>query len=106
MAFPVLLESFAIRRGSGGKGRHRGGDGTTRRLRFLEAMEAAILSGHRSVPPFGLDGGGPGERGRNWVERADGSRDELGGADRTTVAPGDVFVIETPSGGGYGAPEA
>ncbi|MEE8545739.1 MAG: hydantoinase B/oxoprolinase family protein, partial [Alphaproteobacteria bacterium] len=104
--FPVLLESFAIRRGSGGKGRHRGGDGTTRRLRFLEAMEAAILSGHRIVPPFGLDGGGPGERGRNWVERADGSVDELGGADRTTVAPGDVFVIETPSGGGYGAPEA
>jgi 5-oxoprolinase (ATP-hydrolysing) len=100
--FPVLLEGFHIRRGSGGKGRHRGGDGTVRRLRFREAMTAAILSNRRKVPPFGLDGGEPGECGRNWVERTDGTRQDLSGTDRTEMAPGDVFVIETPSGGGFG----
>ncbi len=102
--FPVLLESFEIRHGSGGRGRHTGGDGTTRRIRFLEAMEAAILSGHREVPPFGLEGGAPGECGRNRVERADGTMVTLKGCDRIEVGPGDVFVIQTPSGGGYGAP--
>ena len=104
--FPVLLESFAIRRGSGGRGRHRGGDGTTRRLRFLEPMTAAILSSHRTVPPFGVRGGEPGEPGRNWVERADGSRTDLSGTDMTEMGVGDVFVVETPAAGGYGAPES
>ncbi len=100
--FPVLLESFAIRRGSGGAGRHRGGDGVVRRIRFREAMTAAILSGHRRVPPYGLAGGAPGALGRNWVERADGGIERFGGTHAIDVAPGDVFVIETPGGGGYG----
>jgi len=100
--FPVLLEDFRIRRGSGGQGRHRGGDGTVRRIRFLEPMTAAILSSHRKVAPFGAAGGGAGALGRNWVERADGSRLELSGTDKAEVGPGDVFVIETPGGGGYG----
>ena len=101
--FPVRLESFAIRHGSGGGGRWRGGDGAVRRVRFLEPMTAAILSGHRLVPPHGMAGGEPGVAGRNWVERADGSRVELGPIDQTEMAAGDVFVIETPGGGGYGA---
>jgi 5-oxoprolinase (ATP-hydrolysing) len=102
--FPVLLESFEIRPGSGGRGAHRGGDGTTRQLRFLEEMELAILSGHRRIPPYGVGGGEPGERGSNWVERTDGSRTEMSGADATVMRPGDVFVLQTPGGGGYGAP--
>ncbi len=102
--FPVLLESYEIRHGSGGGGRWRGGSGGTRRVRFLEAMTASILSGHRDIPPHGLAGGRAGERGRNWVERADGTRLELGGADKAEVAAGDVFVIQTPGGGGFGPP--
>src|SRR5690606_32298101 len=70
--FPVLLEAFRIRRGSGGRGRHRGGNGVVRRIRFLKPMTAAILSSHRRVPPFGAEGGEPGAVGRNWVERSDG----------------------------------
>ncbi|GAB2176823.1 hydantoinase B/oxoprolinase family protein [Dongia sp. agr-C8] len=101
--FPVLLEEFRIRRGSGGKGRHKGGDGVVRRVRFLEAMTAAILSGHRVVPPYGMAGGGNGALGRNSVERKDGSVVTLGGTDKAEMRPGDVFVIETPGGGGYGA---
>ena len=103
--FPVLLESFAIRAGSGGRGKWRGGDGAIRRVRFLEAMTAAILSGHRRIPPYGMAGGEPAQVGRNWVERVDGSTLKLGGADKAELVPGDVFVIETP-GGGYGKPEA
>jgi 5-oxoprolinase (ATP-hydrolysing) len=103
--FPVLLESFAIRRGSGGDGRWRGGDGAVRRVRFLEPMTAAILSGHRLVRPHGLAGGGPGMAGRNTVLRAGGERVELGPFDQVEMAAGDVFVIETPGGGGYGRPE-
>jgi len=103
--FPVLVESFAIRRGSGGQGRHRGGDGTVRRIRFREAMTAAILSGHRRVPPYGLAGGAPGAVARNWVERTDGRREEFGGTHAIEMRPGDVFVIETPGGGGYGRAE-
>jgi 5-oxoprolinase (ATP-hydrolysing) len=102
--FPVLLERFAIRRGSGGAGRWRGGAGVVRRVRFLEPMTAAILSGHRRVPPYGMAGGAAGDVGRNWVERADGTRTALGGADTAELGAGDVFVIETPGGGGYGAP--
>ncbi len=103
--FPVCLESFAIRRGSGGKGRHRGGDGATRRVRFLEAMTAVILANHRRVPPFGVAGGAAGEVGRNWVERAAGGCEDFGATARIEMLPGDVFVIETPSGGGFGAPD-
>jgi 5-oxoprolinase (ATP-hydrolysing) len=102
--YPVLLESFEIRQGSGGAGRWRGGDGAVRRVRFLEPMTAAILSGHRLVAPHGLAGGAPGMPGRNYVVRADGRREALGPYDQTEMSPGDVFVIETPGGGGYGAP--
>jgi 5-oxoprolinase (ATP-hydrolysing) len=100
--YPVRLESFEIRRGSGGRGRWRGGDGAVRRLRFLEPMTAAILSGHRRVRPHGMAGGGAGEAGRNSVLRADGSRLDLGPFDQVEMGAGDVFVIETPGGGGYG----
>ncbi len=104
--FPVLLESFAIREGSGGRGKWRGGNGIVRRVRFLEAMTAAILSGHRRIPPYGMAGGEPGKLGRNWVERKDGSILQLSGADKAELEPGEVFVIETPGGGGYGTPVA
>lgn len=100
--FPVLLEEFSVRRGSGGKGKHRGGDGAVRRIRFLEDMTAGILSNRRKVPPFGLDGGEPGQLGINRVERADGRVEMLGATAAVEMAPGDVFVIETPGGGGYG----
>ncbi len=100
--FPVVLESFSIRDGSGGAGRYRGGHGIIRRLRFEEAMTAAVVSGHRRVPPFGVAGGEPGKCGHNYVERADGAVTELSGTDGTEMLPGDVFVIETPGGGGYG----
>jgi 5-oxoprolinase (ATP-hydrolysing) len=72
-------------------------------VRFREAMTAAILSGHRIVPPYGMAGGEPGAVGRNWVERKDGSREEFGGTHAVAMAPGDVFVIATPGGGGFGA---
>jgi 5-oxoprolinase (ATP-hydrolysing) len=101
--FPVRLESFEIRHGSGGRGRWRGGHGAVRRVRFLEPMTAAILSGHRLVCPHGLAGGEDGAAGRNAVLRADGSRTELGPFDQTEMAAGDAFLIETPGGGGYGA---
>ena len=100
--FPVLLESFAIRGGSGGKGERKGGNGAIRRMRFLEAMTASILSGHRRIQPYGIHGGEPGALARNWVERTDGSREEFGGTWSIDVKTGDVFVIETPGGGGYG----
>ena len=101
---PVILESFTIRRGSGGKGKYRGGDGVIRRVRFREAMTAAIVSLSRRVAPFGMAGGEPAMTGRNYVERIDGSIEELTGTDSAEMNPGDVFVIETPGGGGYGKP--
>jgi len=101
--YPVRLDSFAIRRGSGGAGRWCGGDGAVRRLRFLEPMTAAILSGHRRVPPYGMAGGLPGAVGRNTMVRADGSIVALAACDSAAMQPGDVFVIETPGGGGCGA---
>jgi 5-oxoprolinase (ATP-hydrolysing) len=101
--FPVRLESFEIRHGSGGRGRRRGGHGAVRRVRFLEPMTAAILSGHRLVRPHGLEGGEAGAPGRNFVQRAGGGVSELGPFDQTEMAAGDVFVIESPGGGGYGA---
>jgi 5-oxoprolinase (ATP-hydrolysing) len=100
--FPVLLEDFTIRKGSGGHGAHRGGDGTVRRLRFLEPMTAAILSGHRRVPPYGMAGGEPGACGLNRLERANGSDVALQETGQVEAEAGDVFVIETPGGGGYG----
>ncbi len=102
--FPVRIDEHSIRQGSAGKGKWHGGNGATRRVRFLEPMTAAILAGHRRIAPYGMAGGGPGDVGRNWVERADGSRTDLSYADETQVAAGDVFVIETPGGGGYGVP--
>lgn len=101
--FPVLLESYAIRAGSGGAGRWKGGDGGVRRVRFLEAMTASILSNGRTVPAFGMAGGAPGALGVNRIERADGRRESLDHIGQAEMAPGDVFVIETPGGGGYGA---
>ena len=100
--FPVLLEAFSVRRGSGGAGAHRGGDGAVRRIRFLEPMTAGILSNRRAIPPFGLDGGAPGAAGINRVERAGGSSETLGATATAEMAAGDIFVIETPGGGGYG----
>jgi 5-oxoprolinase (ATP-hydrolysing) len=104
--FPVLLESFAIRLGSGGAGRWHGGNGAIRRVRFLEPMTAAILSGHRRTAPYGMAGGSPGEVGHNRLCRADGSVMELGACNQVEMNPGDSFVIETPGGGGYGKPGA
>jgi N-methylhydantoinase B/oxoprolinase/acetone carboxylase alpha subunit len=100
--FPVLLESFSIRPDSGGKGQHRGGNGVIRRLRFLEPMTAAILSSRRKISPFGLQGGEAGKVGKNYVERRDGKIEKLGSTAIAPMNPGDVFVIETPGGGGYG----
>jgi 5-oxoprolinase (ATP-hydrolysing) len=101
--YPVRVESYEIRHGSGGNGKHTGGNGGIRRLRFLETMTLSTLTGHRRVPAFGLDGGEPGAVGRHWVEHPDGTVTEMAGCDTVTVRENDVFVIETPGGGGYGA---
>ena len=103
--FPVLLEDFTIRKGSGGLGRHPGGDGTIRRIRFLEPMTAGILSGHRRIPPYGMAGGDSGTCGNNRLERSDGEIVTLAGTGRVEAEAGDVFVVETPGGGGYGSPK-
>jgi 5-oxoprolinase (ATP-hydrolysing) len=103
--FPVRLEAFAIRRGSGGKGRFNGGDGVVRRIRFLEAMDAAMLANRRIIAPFGLAGGGDGTTGRTFVERADGRIETIGSVGSAAMQPGDSFIVETPGGGGYGAPD-
>jgi len=104
--FPVRLERFARRRGSGGIGRWRGGDGVVRVLRALEPITLAILSGSRRVAPFGLAGGGEGRCGRNALLRADGGCEELGGSAQVAMEPGDLFVLETPGGGGWGVDPA
>ncbi|CCK31571.1 5-oxoprolinase [Streptomyces davaonensis JCM 4913] len=101
---PVRLDEFAVRPDSGGDGRWRGGDGAVRRIRFLEPMTVSTLAQHRRIPPYGLAGGAPGALGAHRVERADGTVTELGGSDTADVGPGDVLVIETPGGGGYGSP--
>ncbi len=103
--YPVLLESYAIRAGSGGAGRWHGGNGGVRRVRFLEPMTASILSNNRLIAPFGMAGGLPGATGRNWVERTDGTCEELAHIGSVEMAAGDVFIIETPGGGGYGKPQ-
>ncbi len=101
--FPVRLESYAIRHGSGGNGRWQGGNGGVRKIRFLEAMTASILSNNRLHAPFGMAGGEPGAKGRNTVVRADGRVEEIPHVGKTEMQAGDSFVIETPGGGGYGA---
>ncbi|MFI6289693.1 hydantoinase B/oxoprolinase family protein [Streptomyces sp. NPDC051018] len=100
--FPVRVDAFSVRGGSGGTGRWRGGDGVVRRIRFLQPMTVALLTGHRRVAPYGMAGGGPGALGENRVERSDGSLTRLGGADATDVGVDDVLVVRTPGGGGYG----
>lgn len=100
--YPVQVEELQIRKGSGGSGKHRGGNGVVRKIRFRERMTAAIVSGHRVIPPYGMNGGSPGAVGHNEVVRADGTRDELGGIAEVTVENGDLLIIETPGGGGYG----
>jgi len=100
--FPVRVDEFSIRKGSGGEGAHKGGDGAKRKLTFLEPMTATFLSLHRDTDPYGLEGGQAGSRGRNSVIRKDGTVLELKGNDEATLFPGDAVVIETPGGGGFG----
>jgi len=100
--FPVQLDSFAIRRGSGGAGAHRGGDGVERRIRFLKPMTAVLLANRRRVSPFGLKSGDGAAPGANWIERADATREQFGATHQALMEPGDVFVIQTPGGGGFG----
>jgi 5-oxoprolinase (ATP-hydrolysing) len=103
---PVVLEQFSIRRGSGGRGRWSSGDGTRRTIRFLEPVTAAILSGYRKVPPPGLSGGLPGACGGNYVRRSTGTIEHLDGCAEVILGAGDAIIIETPTGGGFGAPNA
>jgi 5-oxoprolinase (ATP-hydrolysing) len=102
LRYPVRLEEFGIRRGSGGAGAFRGGDGARRRIRFLRPMEAVIVASRRTVAPHGMHGGQPGAPGRQWVERRDGSIHPMKGQDRAALAVGDVLALETPGGGGWG----
>jgi 5-oxoprolinase (ATP-hydrolysing) len=104
--YPVVLEDFHIRKGSGGRGKWNAGDGVRRTIRFLEQMDATILSGHRKVRPFGLAGGEAGQVGENWVRRKNGRKEKLEGCDATVIEPGDAVIIQTPTAGGYGKPEA
>lgn len=102
LRYPVVLEDFHIRKGSGGRGRWRAGDGTSRTIRFMRPMDCAVLSGHRRVRPFGVAGGEPGELGENIVRRNDGSQERLGGSAQTRLDAGEAITILTPTGGGYG----
>jgi 5-oxoprolinase (ATP-hydrolysing) len=104
LRYPVLLERFEIRRGSGGKSKWCAGDGTLRVIRFLERMECAILSGFRRMRPFGANGGEPGEAGANFVRRKDGRMESLDACAQVTLDPGEAIIIETPTGGGFGDP--
>jgi 5-oxoprolinase (ATP-hydrolysing) len=101
--FPVVLEDFHIRPNSGGQGRWKAGDGTSRTIRFRERMDCAILSGHRRVPPFGLHGGEPGQVGRNLVRRLDARIEEIPGCTQTVLEAGEAVTVVTPTGGGYGS---
>jgi 5-oxoprolinase (ATP-hydrolysing) len=103
--YPVVLEDFHIRLGSGGRGKWHAGDGIRRTIRFLEKMECTILSGHRRVPPFGLAGGEAGQVGENWARRKHGGMEKLQGCDATVIDQNEAIVIQTPTAGGYGTPE-
>ena len=103
--YPVVLEDFHIRPGSGGRGKWHAGDGIRRTIRFLEKMECTILSGHRRVPPFGLAGGETGQVGENWARRKDGRMEKLQGCDATVIDKNEAIIIQTPTAGGYGTPE-
>jgi 5-oxoprolinase (ATP-hydrolysing) len=103
--FPVVLEDFHIRQGSGGRGKWNAGDGTRRTIRARETLDFAILSGHRKVQPFGLEGGQSGQVGANHVRRASGAVETMSGCDQTVLQPGDAFILTTPTGGGYGTSE-
>jgi len=103
--YPVVLEDFHIRKDSGGKGQWNAGDGIRRTIRFLEKMECTILSGHRRVRPFGLEGGEAGQVGENWARRKDGRMERLQGCDETTIDAGEAVIIQTPTAGGYGTPK-
>lgn len=100
--FPVRLDAFRIRRGSGGAGRHKGGDGVERRMRFLKPMTAVLLANHRIVAPFGVAGGQAAQVGKNWIERANGTIEHFGATHTAQLDQDDVFVIQTPGGGGFG----
>src|SRR5690606_25828826 len=102
LRFPVLLEDFHIREGSGGRGRWNAGDGTRRTIRFLETMQCAILSSHRTVPPRGVDGGGDGQVGRTEVRRKDGRIEVLKAGDQTVLEAGEAVIVTTPTAGGFG----
>jgi 5-oxoprolinase (ATP-hydrolysing) len=104
LRYPVRLERFAIRGGSGGAGKWRGGDGSVRSIRFLAPMTAVIVASRRSEGPFGMAGGLPGAKGEQWIDRADGTLQVLTGTDSAELLPGDVFTIATPGGGGFGTP--
>jgi len=103
--FPVVLEDFHIRRGSGGKGQYSSGGGTERTIRFLEMMDCSILSSHRTIRPFGLFGGEDGQLGKTEIRRANGTVERLDGCDQTMLAAGDAVIVTTPTGGGYGKPD-
>ena len=102
MRYPVVLEDFHIRKGSGGDGQKRGGDGTSRTIRFLEEMDCAILSSHRTLPPKGVAGGSDGAMGKTEVRRADGTTETLQGCDQTVLSAGEAVIVTTPTPGGYG----
>jgi 5-oxoprolinase (ATP-hydrolysing) len=105
LRYPVLVDAFSIRRGSGGAGRWPGGDGVIRRIRFREPMTVAVLANNRLVAPFGCEGGFPGKVGKSYVLRSDGAIEDLGSCGQAEVDTGDAIVVETPGGGGFGAPE-
>jgi 5-oxoprolinase (ATP-hydrolysing) len=102
--YPVRVRDFSIRRGSGGAGRHHGGDGAVRALQFLRPLEVSLLTQRRGPhPPYGTAGGEPGALGRNRLTRAGGTQIDLPGIAQFRVTPGDVLVVETPGGGGFGS---
>ena len=104
MRYPVVLEDFHIRAGSGGGGEKAGGDGTERTIRFLQEMDCAILSSHRTLPPRGIAGGEDGQMGKTEIRRADGSVEQLEGCDQTVLQAGEAVIVTTPTPGGYGRP--
>ena len=104
LRYPVVLEEFSVRRGSGGKGKWSAGDGTYRRIRFMREMKLTLLTSYRDVVPYGLDGGEPGKVGENWVRRNSGEMERLKGCDETNLSVGEAVVLMTPTGGGFGTP--